>query len=136
MPARRVPSPVTLQYQWKANGSAIAGATAATYKVSPALLGKRITITVTGTKAGYLTVVRNSGATAAVVAGSLSPTGVPTITGTIKVGSTLTAHAGTWGPSPVTLQYQWKANGWPLPALPRPPTKCHPHCWARESPSQ
>lgn len=38
----------------------------------------------------------------------------PTITGTAKVGSVLTAHPGTWGPAPVTLAYQWKANGAPI----------------------
>ena len=36
---------------------------------------------------------------------------VPTITGAAKVGSTLTAVPGTWGPAPVSLAYQWKAGG-------------------------
>jgi len=31
----------------------------------------------------------------------------PRITGTAKVGYTLTANPGTWSPSPVTLRYQW-----------------------------
>ena len=79
--------------------------------MAPAYRGKRITVTVTGTKTGYLTVARTSAATAAVAAGSLTTTPTPTITGTAKVGYTLTAHAGTWGPSPVTLHYQWKADG-------------------------
>ena len=105
------PSPIGLHYQWRAGGAAIGGATAATYKVAGPYRGRTITVTVTGTKTGYLTVIRNSAATAAVAAGTLSPTPVPAITGTAKVGSTLTAHAGTWGPSPVTLHYQWKAGG-------------------------
>jgi hypothetical protein len=42
--------------------------------------------------------------------GSLSGA-VPTITGTAKVGSTLTAVPGTWGPPLVGLAYQWKAGG-------------------------
>ena len=106
-----VPSPVTLHYQWKAGGIAISGATAVNYKVAGPYLGKRITVTVTGSKTGYLTVARSSAATAAVAAGMLSATPIPAITGTAKVGYVLTAHAGTWGPSPITLHYQWKAGG-------------------------
>ncbi len=104
------PAPVTLSYLWKVNGVAISGATARTYLVAATMVGKRITVTVTGTKAGYTTAARTSAAGAAVLAGTLtSPT--PTISGTAKVGSTLTAKPGTWGPAPVALKYQWKANG-------------------------
>lgn len=35
----------------------------------------------------------------------------PTITGTATVGQTLTAVPGAWGPSGVSLTYQWKAAG-------------------------
>jgi hypothetical protein len=35
----------------------------------------------------------------------------PTITGAAEVGDTLTARAGTWTPSGVTLTYQWYASG-------------------------
>lgn len=105
------PAPVALSYQWKANGVAITGATAATYKVAAARVGKRITVTVTGTKTGYTTTSKTSAASAAVAAGTLGPVPVPTITGTVTVGSTLKVGAGTWGPAPVALAYQWKANG-------------------------
>jgi CHAP domain/WD40-like Beta Propeller Repeat len=37
--------------------------------------------------------------------------GTPTITGMAKIGDTLTAHAGDWGPPGVTLRYQWYVNG-------------------------
>ncbi|MDR6414011.1 carboxypeptidase regulatory-like domain-containing protein [Pseudarthrobacter sulfonivorans] len=104
------PSPVTLAYQWKASGIAITGATASTYKPVAADTGKTITVTVTGTKAGYTTAAKTSVATAAVARGTLTAP-APTITGTAKVGSLLTAVPGTWGPSPVTLTYQWKASG-------------------------
>ena len=104
------PSPVTLKYQWKVNGANISGATASTYKISASYVGKKITVAVTGTKTGYTTLVRTSASTAAVVAGTLTaPT--PKISGTAKVGYTLTATPGTWGPAPVTLRYQWRANG-------------------------
>jgi hypothetical protein len=105
------PAPVALSYQWKANGIAITGATAATYKPGAAQMGKTITVTVTGTKAGYATAARTSTATAVVAPGTLGPAPVPAITGTAKVGYTLTAVPGTWGPAPVALTYQWKASG-------------------------
>jgi hypothetical protein len=104
------PSPVTLTYQWKANGASISGATASTYKISGSFAGKKITVTVTGSKTGYTTVARTSAATTSVAAGSLVPQ-TPSISGRAKVGSTLKANPGTWAPAPVTLKYQWKANG-------------------------
>ena len=100
------PAPVTLKYQWFRSGEAITGATASTYTLTSADLAKTMTVRVTGSKTGYATAAKTSAATAAVVAGTLTaPT--PTITGTKKVGYTLTANPGTWGPAPVTLKYQW-----------------------------
>ncbi|MDP9694330.1 UNVERIFIED_ORG: hypothetical protein J2X79_001885 [Arthrobacter globiformis] len=104
------PGPVTLKYQWNADGVSIAGATAGTYKATAATVGKILTVSVTGSKADFLTVTRTSSATAKVAAGTLTaPT--PAVKGTANVGSTLTATVGTWAPSPVALKYQWKANG-------------------------
>ena len=52
----------TLSYQWKRGGTAISGATSATYKTVSADAGKAITVTVTGTKAGYTTLSKTSAA--------------------------------------------------------------------------
>ncbi|MBA3019723.1 hypothetical protein [Propionicimonas sp.] len=57
------PAPVALSYRWYANGVKIAGATGKTLKVTKAQRGKRITVKVTGTKAGYASVTRASKAT-------------------------------------------------------------------------
>jgi hypothetical protein len=108
VPGTWTPSPVTLAYQWQRNGTAISGATATTYTLVAADAGAAITVAVTGTKSGYTAVTKTSAAvTAKAALQTLMPT--PTITGTTKVGSTLTANPGTWD-SGTTLTYQWKKN--------------------------
>jgi putative cell wall-binding protein/peptidoglycan/xylan/chitin deacetylase (PgdA/CDA1 family) len=62
------PAPVALTYQWSAGGVAIAGATGLTYSPKAADVGKPITFTVSGTKAGYDPLSVTSAATAAVIA--------------------------------------------------------------------
>ena len=104
------PATVTLKYQWYRTGTAITGATGNTYTLTAADLGKTMTMTITGSKSGATSVTKTSVATTAVLAGTLTaPT--PTITGTLKGGSTLTANPGTWGPATVTLKYQWYRSG-------------------------
>ncbi|MRK01064.1 hypothetical protein GEV27_05970 [Aeromicrobium sp. S22] len=103
------PAGVTLARQWRANGAAITGATGSTLRLSNAHAGKKITVTVTGTIEGGAPVVRTSAATAK-VQGVLTAKKV-TISGTAKVGRTLRAKTGSWGPAPVTSSYKWYRNG-------------------------
>ncbi|MDQ1136955.1 hypothetical protein QE410_001754 [Microbacterium sp. SORGH_AS 1204] len=101
----------TLTYQWmRGNGSYIFGAKGTTYTVGAADVGTQITVAVSATKPGYSPARKTSAPTAVVVKGTLSGA-TPTITGTTKVGYTLTARAGTWAPAPVALSYQWSRNG-------------------------
>jgi hypothetical protein len=51
------------RYQWKANGKKIRGATGVKLVLQAGQRGKRITVTVTGTRAGYVTTSRTSSAT-------------------------------------------------------------------------
>ncbi|WP_207555737.1 carboxypeptidase regulatory-like domain-containing protein [Intrasporangium flavum] len=103
------PAPVTLAYQWYRSGAAISGATAATYRLTTADQGRTMTVRVTGTKSGYLTVARTSAATSAVLGAFTAPT--PTISGTRRVAYTLSAVPGTWSPTPTTFTYQWYRSG-------------------------
>ena len=111
------PAPSSLGYQWYANGKAISGATASTYTLTAAQDGSAITVTATGgltapegsSGAPVTHTSSRSAATAAVKLGSLTaPT--PTITGSVKVGSGLTARPGAWT-SGTSLHDQWYANG-------------------------
>lgn len=100
------PAPVALAYQWFRSGATISGATASTYKLTSTDVGKTITVRVTGSKSGYMTVAKTSAATAAVL-NVFTTAPAPTITGTKKVGYTLTANPGTWSPTPSSYTYQW-----------------------------
>ncbi|MFT4011177.1 MAG: CHAP domain-containing protein [Nocardioidaceae bacterium] len=97
-------------YQWYAAGKAISGATGKSYTPAPTDLGKTLTVGVSAVKGGYTTATSTSAATTAVAAGTFARTSGPTITGTAKVGSVLTASPGVWSPA-ATYGYQWLAGG-------------------------
>lgn len=103
------PAP-TYTLQWKADGADIAGATAATYELTAAELGKVITLSVTATNT-VGSAEATSTATSAVVAALTAPvnTAVPTITGTVQIGDVLTSTNGTWTGNPTpTYTLVWE----------------------------
>ncbi len=101
---------VSLAYQWTADGTDISGATAPTYTPVAGDVGKVITVKVTGSKAGFTSVTKESAATAAVAMGDLTTTPIPTISGTYVFGELLSAGTGTWDAG-TTLSYQWRVDG-------------------------
>jgi surface antigen len=104
-------STAAFAYQWLADGSAIKNATSSTFTPTNALTGKRLSIRVTASATGFPTTSAVSAATAAVQPGVLTSTAAPTISGDSRVGSTLSALAGSWDPAPSGLSYQWLAGG-------------------------
>ncbi|WP_405373016.1 MULTISPECIES: hypothetical protein [unclassified Microbacterium] len=92
-------------YQWFAGGKAIAGATRSTYKATPAVAGKALSVTMTGTKPGYAKASKTSKATTKVATAA-----TPVIAGSAKVKAKLTVKPGKWTPG-TTFSYQWYANG-------------------------
>ncbi len=93
------------------NGSAIAGATAATYRLTAADVGWKVSVQVTVFLVGYTKAIRTSGPSATVVAGTFTNSVAPKVSGAAKVGFTLTAVRGTWSPAPSGYAYQWLRNG-------------------------
>jgi len=102
---------VALTYQWFRGKTAIKGATAITYVLQAADATTTIRVAVTGAKAGFGTVVKTSAATDAVTAIDKIIAGKPRITGTARVGKTVKASAGSWGPGEVKLTYRWYHAG-------------------------
>lgn len=99
----------TLSYQWLRNDAAIKGATKTSYKLTASDWKKKVTVKVTAKRTGYSTTTRTSVASAAVTK-PFSKTTTPTISGTTRVGSTLTAGVSAWSPK-ASFTYQWKRNG-------------------------
>jgi uncharacterized delta-60 repeat protein len=102
----------TFSYQWKAAGTNITGATASTFTLTEAEVGKTVTVTVSYTDGYGTTETSTSGATSAVANFNDQPTGTVTITGTVAQGQTITANntlADVDGLG--TISYQWNANG-------------------------
>ncbi|MFT4008879.1 MAG: hypothetical protein QM655_02435 [Nocardioidaceae bacterium] len=99
----------TLAYQWLRNGTAISGATKASYTVTAADAGKKLSVRVTGTADGFASASITSARTATVAKGTLV-TAKPKIAGKAKVGKKLTAKPGTWTAG-TKLSYRWYAGG-------------------------
>lgn len=106
------PSTASLSYQWYRSGKKVSGATAQTYVLTKADLGKKITVKVTGRQAEYKTATATSKATGKVKAGTIVP-GAVAVSGTIQVGQVVTAttNAADWAPNTVALSYQWYRSG-------------------------
>ncbi|MFT4123290.1 MAG: hypothetical protein QM635_05620, partial [Microbacteriaceae bacterium] len=93
------------KYRWYRGSEAIIGATKSTYKLTTVDTGKTIKVAVTGSLAGHGKKSRTSAATARIATRAVSAT-TPTISGSRKVGATLTAKPGDWTTGS-TLKYQW-----------------------------
>lgn len=105
--------PITLSYQWRRcdsrgrNCGTIERATGTKYKLTGADVGHRLRVYVTAKNLFGETTAR-SAATAVVGASVPANTSLPTVSGALRQGSTVTAHAGGWSSAThVTFHFQW-----------------------------
>ena len=96
----------SIHYQWTRGGTAIVGATKSKYTLTADDLGSAITVTVTGTRPGYTATVKTSNPSKVVAPGTITK-GKVGVSGSRKVGRTLTASTPRWT-SGVTFGYSWQ----------------------------
>jgi hypothetical protein len=99
----------TFSYQWIIGGIPLGEGGGSTYTPPGSYAGETVSCRVTGSLAGYADTRRRSIETAPVARGTLSAA-TPRISGTVRVGRTLTARPGTWT-SGTKFAYRWYANG-------------------------
>ncbi|HEX8742497.1 MAG TPA: hypothetical protein VF712_05140 [Thermoleophilaceae bacterium] len=107
-------APITHTYQWQrcdsngANCADVSSAIGSTYILSPADVGRRMRVVVTGTNVRG-SAPATSSPTATVAANAPANTVLPAVAGTYRDGSTLNSNAGTWTGTPtITYARQWK----------------------------
>lgn len=110
-------TPTSFAYQWlRCNGggnncASVANGTQNTYTLVGADAGNTMRVRVTATNADGSNSAQ-SAQTAAVAAATSSAapknTAPPTISGTPKVGQTLTVDPGSWSGNPTSFAYQWQ----------------------------
>lgn len=102
----------TLSYQWLRGSEAIAGATKTTYKVQAADGGSKLSVRVTGTKAGFTATSQTSASTKMVPRSKLKAA-KPKLKGAAAVGATLTANPGKWTAG-AAFVFRWFRAGKPI----------------------
>jgi WD40 repeat protein len=108
-------TPISYAYQWLrcdasgANCAAVSGATSATYTPVAADAGATLRVRVTANNGIGSPVAAQSAATSAVVAATPTNTDTPSLSGSAKLGFSLSATTGTWtGAATITFTYQWQ----------------------------
>jgi hypothetical protein len=105
---------LTYRYHWLVDGTEIEGVESKEFTPSAGHAGKSLTVKVTASRPGYKSSTSEvSDATTVNESGTIPITqggDAPSISGTPRVGSTLTADAGDWKPTPSSFAYQWLAG--------------------------
>ncbi len=100
------PGRVEQEYRWLRDGKPISGAGELSYRLAAADIGHRISIRISGYKAGFPELVQETAAVGPIEPGRLI-TATPVISGSARVGRTLTGSVDPWGPGDVDQRWQW-----------------------------
>jgi protocatechuate 3,4-dioxygenase beta subunit len=108
------PSVASIDYVWLRNGKVIAGQSSSTYVQTAADLGKVVSGRLIAARNGFTSYIGTVSAPMTLSDVVPTATVVPVITGQTAVDAVVTASAGTWSVSGVTLKYQWLRDGSPI----------------------
>ncbi|GAB6985461.1 CHAP domain-containing protein [Nocardioides pyridinolyticus] len=110
------PKPDSLAVQWYADGQLVEGTSpgATTLTLTPDLVDRVITATVTATRSGYDPVLATAAPTERVAPGTIRVTTPPRLLGSPRLGQTLTVQAGGHAPSDADVAIQWLRDGEPV----------------------
>lgn len=100
---------------WLRNGQRIPGTNHETYQVTPADYPGQIMCATEAYNAAGVSAVSFSPPVTVHLGAALRPSVVPYLTGTVRVGRTLTAHHGRWSPAASNYTYQWMSDGRRIP---------------------
>lgn len=101
------PQAIAISYSWVVDG--VVAGTGTTFTPRTADFGKKLTLALTASRDGYISVESTTeGGT--IGSGAFSSAPKPTIVGTAKIGVALKVSPGTWSPS-AKLTYRWLRNG-------------------------
>ncbi len=103
------PTDATITWQWYRGDIAVGDATS-TYTPTAEDVGEVLTVTATATRDHFETESRSTDTDTAVARATFAEGPSATITGTGKVGETLTAGTGDISPTPGDIGYQWYAD--------------------------
>jgi hypothetical protein len=111
------PTPDQTNYQWMRDGVAIDGARGPTYTIVGDDAGHVLSVAVTVTHSLLPTVTAVATLRGGAVTRPFTTVPTPTLTGTAKLGSTLTAHVGASVPAHATYEYEFSEGpgSWSAP---------------------
>lgn len=100
--------------QWLRNAQPVAGQVGSSYTVRPEDLGASLTVRYSGALPGRATAVLTSAPVTGLLGDAPRATSAPTVSGTRKVGTTLTSSPPAWNLTGVQQSIQWLRDGQPV----------------------
>jgi surface antigen len=103
-----------VRFQWLVDGTAIPGATNATYTPVAELVGHTVAVKVVATHKKFAPTSITVPTSGPVAKGVFSAVETPVVSGDPIVNQTLTATPGAWSPTPSESEIRWRADNEPI----------------------
>lgn len=107
------PADAAVSWQWRRDGQDVPGATGPAYRLVGADVGHRVGVRVTATSEGRTPAVTTLGG-ATVAPAEIVLRSAPTVSGTRRYGRTVSATAGRWSTTGLTVRYRWFRDASPI----------------------